>query len=181
MTKSLRIAIFILFTVFSTSVSGQNNQRVDEKSFHKPAKNEIGLNVINSLLGKLELNYEGLLSESSGLGITTSISLMNREEQTIRSIILPYFRFYFGDGFANGTFIESNMAVAREYYPEFGMGSNSMLYKYQTSFGLGSSVGYKMVRRNGLFGEYSFGVGRLFGNSYSELYYRIGISIGTRW
>jgi hypothetical protein len=78
MTKSLRIAIFILFTVFSTSVSGQNNQRVDEKSFHKPAKNEIGLNVINSLLGKLELNYERLLSESSGLGITTSISLMNR-------------------------------------------------------------------------------------------------------
>jgi Na+-translocating ferredoxin:NAD+ oxidoreductase RnfG subunit len=181
MQKFLTIVVIILFTACSTFVFGQNIQRKNDKNINKPVKNEIRLNVLTSMLGLLDLNYERFLSDNSGLGIATNISLENKELQTIRSMILPYFRVYFGDEFATGGFIEANMAVAREYYPEYGMAWNSRVYKYQTTFGLGTAIGYKMVRRNGFVGELSLGVGRLFGNSYAELYPRLGISIGKRW
>ena len=181
MQKSLLIATILLFTSFSTSVFGQFNKRMADNNFNKPVKNEFRFNMLSSMLGLLEVNYERFLSDNSGLGISASISLENREDQEIRSLFLPYFRVYFSDGFATGAFIEANMAVAREYYPEFGSSWNSRAYNYQTSFGLGTTVGYKMVRRNGIVGEVSLGVGRLFGNSYAEFYPRIGISIGKRW
>lgn len=185
MQKSLLIAVIILFTASSTTVFGQYNQRIDNKNFNKPVKNELRFNMLSSMLGLLEFNYERFLSDNSGLGVATSISLENREEQTIRSMLLPYFRVYFDNGFATGAFIEANAAVAREYYLDYvtssGTGWANRTYQYQTTFGLGTAIGYKMVRRNGIVGEVSLGVGRLFGNSYAELYPRIGISIGKRW
>ena len=181
MQKSLLIASFVLCSTYSTSVFAQYNQRMGDKNFRKPVKHEIRLNMLSSMLGLLEVNYERFLSDNTGLGIATSVSLEKKEYQEIRSMLLPYFRVYFSDGFATGAFIEANMAVAREYYPEFGSSWNSRVYNYQTSFGLGTTVGYKMVRRNGIVGEVSLGVGRLFGNSYAEFYPRIGISIGKRW
>ena len=181
MQKSLLIASILLCSACSTSVFAQSYQRMGDKNFKKPVKHEIRLNMLSSMIGLLEVNYERFLSDNSGLGISASISLENKEDQEVRSLFLPYFRVYFSDGFATGAFIEANMAVAREYYPEFGSSWNSRVYNYQTSFGLGTTVGYKMVRRNGIVGEVSLGVGRLFGNSYAEFYPRIGISIGKRW
>jgi hypothetical protein len=115
------------------------------------------------------------------LGIATSVSLEKKEYQEIRSMLLPYFRVYFSNGFSSGAFIEANMAVAREYYLDEGSPWNNRVYKSVTTFGLGTCVGYKLVGRNGIVGELSLGLGRLFGDSYAELYPRVGICIGKRW
>ena len=186
MHKSLLLFSILFSILISTGALGQFNQRMDNKQIQASVKNEFRFNMLSSMLGLLELNYERFLSDNSGLGISTSISLESREDQTIRSMALPYFRVYFDNRYASGAFIEANMAIAREYFLDYGSyvagsGWINRSYKYQTTFGLGTSIGYKMVRRNGLVGEVSLGLGRLFGNSYAELYPRIGISIGKRW
>ena len=181
MQKSLLIASILLCSACSTSVFSQSYQRMGDKNFKKPVKHEIRLNMLSSMIGLLEVNYERFLSDNTGLGIATSVSLEKKEYQEIRSMLLPYFRVYFSNGFSSGAFIEANMAVAREYYPDYRNGWNSNLYKYQTTFGLGTSVGYKLIGRNGIVGELSLGLGRLFGDSYAELYPRVGICIGKRW
>ncbi|MBU3743013.1 MAG: DUF3575 domain-containing protein [Sediminibacterium sp.] len=186
MNKSFLLSIILISTTYSCAVFGQNNFRMMENNFNKPVKNEIRFNMLSSMLGLLELNYERFLSDNSGLGVSTVISLENKDNATIRSMAVPYFRVYFGNGFASGAYIEANAAVAREVYPYYtynsnGMGWSNKTYQYETTFGLGTSIGYKMVRRNGIVGEFSLGLGRLFGNSYAELYPRVGICIGKRW
>jgi hypothetical protein len=187
MQKSLLIATIVLFTVCSTAAFGQYNQRLDDKSINKPVKNELRLNMLSSMLGLLDVNYERFLSDNSGLGFSTILSLESKEDAGIRSMLVPYFRVYFGKGYASGGFVEANAAIAREAYPNYtytitGMGYLvDKTYQYQTTFGLGTAIGYKMVGRNGIVGEFSLGLGRLFGNSYTELYPRVGICIGKRW
>ncbi|NDA63270.1 MAG: hypothetical protein EBX50_14700 [Chitinophagia bacterium] len=186
MHKFLLLSVFVFSATLSSTALAQNKENINDKKINIPVKNELRLNMLSSMLGLLDLNYERFLSDNSGLGISTIISLENKENASIRSMAVPYFRVYFGNGYASGAFIEANAAVAREAYPFYsymfpGMGLTDRTYQYQTNFGLGTSIGYKMVGRNGIVGEFSLGLGRFFGNSYSEFYPRLGICIGKRW
>jgi len=187
MHKFLLLSVIIFSATCSSIAFAQNKEHINDKKINIPVKNELRLNMLSSMLGLLEVNYERFLSDNTGLGVSTVISLENKENASIRSMLIPYFRVYFGNGYASGAYIEANAAVAREAYPNYyyvpspGMGWTDRTYQYQTTFGLGTSIGYKMVGRNGIVGEFSLGLGRLFGNSYSEFYPRVGICIGKRW
>ena len=177
------IALLILLP-FSPPIYGQFFYSPPPvKIINFPAKQEVRINWLISVRGNIEVNYERFLSENRGWGIAASISVDNNPNKIIRNLLLPYYRMYFNEAFASGFFIEANIGVAREYYrTSYAIGINGYdyTYQYQTTIGLGSCIGYKMVGTKGWTGEYYLGFGRLYGNSSAIYYPRVGICFGKR-
>jgi len=51
----------------------------------------------------------------------------------------------------------------------------------KTSIGFGFAAGAKFLARNGFTGEVYLGAGRIFGESFSDAYPRVGVSLGKRF
>lgn len=155
------------------------SQKMNNNKTGIPKKNELRVNLFTGLLGLPELNYERLLNDNSGLGLAVSVAVEDKELMATRALILPYYRMYFGKGYASGFFIEGNMGVSLEKQPKWYWPAYQ--YKSGTFFGLGSAVGVKLQSRNNLIGEVYLGAGRLFGDSYDGAYLRMGVCLGGRW
>mgnify|MGYP006951115009 CR=1 FL=1 len=147
--------------------------------------NEIKVNLLYLVLGLPEISYERLISDNMGVGLSTTVAF---DDQDLRYALLANYRLYFGNKKANGFFIEGNMGVVSEkennyyYYnlPE-NNGYFEVIKSNRTYFGLGAAAGAKFLTRNGFLGEAYFGAGRLLGESHSEYYPRVGITIGKRF
>lgn len=182
MSRSRHLAVAcMLFLLLPILSAGQkmNNGRTGP-----PKKNEIRVNLFTGLLGLPELNYERLLNDNSGLGIATSVALESKEYMTTRALLIPYYRMYFGKGYASGFFIEGNMALSFEQQPHYNWSIwplPPVQYKSGVYYGLGSAIGVKLENRNRLIGEVFLGAGRLFGDSYDGGYLRMGVCLGGRW
>jgi hypothetical protein len=186
MKYKISICIAVLF--LSINVVGQTETTVTNttdpqaKSLKVSDDNELRINLLMSILGLPELNYERFIADNMGIGLAVAYSLDTPENMSLRSIILPYYRLYFGSKKANGFFIEGNMAIVGQNEISYNSsldGSSSS--RTTTNFGFGFAAGEKFLTRNGFIGEVYLGLGRLFGESISGVYPRVGVSLGKRF
>jgi hypothetical protein len=176
-----KITLFIVSILMPILAFSQQTGMGSTARVEKDYKNEFRLNLIMSIAGLPEINYERFVEDNMGLGVAVAFSLENADDMSLRSIVLPYWRVYFGEKKANGFFVEANAAIAKHAgtYTFDGVADYHMDYK--VNGGLGAAIGYKWLTRNGIVGELYMGVGRIFGNDNIDAYPRIGITIGKRF
>ncbi len=153
--------------------------------------NEFKINLLTTLIGIPEITYERILQDNSAFGISAMVGF--DEDVPINFMAIPYYRIYFGKKIASGFFIEAGIPFVSQteenyVYTEESNQNNypyyEDVYKEYTEFGVGLSaaVGVKFLTRNGLLGELTGGVGRLFGvDEVPNIVPRVGISIGKRF
>ncbi len=83
--KKIFLALFLATITFGYS---QETQKVDFK------RNEIKANALFLVAGALEVTYEQLLNEESGVGVSLFVPYEN--EIDVNFSLTPYYRFYFG-------------------------------------------------------------------------------------
>ena len=178
----------ILIAFLALSFFGANAQETAPiKDAQK--KSEIKINGLYLVLGALEVTYEHLLNEESGVGVSIFIPIDDEVNDDINYYISPYYRFYFGKKYAAGFFVEgfgmlnsykSNLVEFNELFDIFRTNEENV-----TDFALGIGIGGKWITNRGMFAEVNFGVGRnLFNNRDFDDYEVIGkasISIGIRF
>ncbi len=178
----------ILVAFLSISIFGINAQETEPiKEAQK--QNEIKINGLYLVLGAVEVTYEHLLNEESGVGISVFLPFDDEVNDDINYYISPYYRFYFGKKYAAGFFVEG-FGMLNSYK------DNTIFFNDQfdvvstndeniTDFALGIGVGGKWITNRGMFAEVNFGVGRnLFNDRDFDDYEVIGkasISIGIRF
>lgn len=165
-----------------------NVANAQEKSEEEPIKNEIKLNLLNSVLGLPEVSFERLLQSNMSVGFTMGVGIGNGNDDfsQYRFLAIPYYRVYFGDTNGAGFFIEGNMGLGnvRQNDSFYDQLSNQIKENKETrfNFGLGAAIGKKYLTKNNYLGEIFGGVGRFFGNNTTaDVYPRIGISLGKRF
>ena len=169
----LAVAILCSFTGFS--------QETEEISFKQ---NEVKLNGLYLVIGAFEVTYERLLNEESAVGVNVFLPFDEDISDDINYYISPYYRFYFGNKYAAGFFIEGfGMLNSIDEYDIY-LGSSHRDKNTITDFALGIGLGGKWVTNRGLLGEINFGVGRNLFNSNgydTEFVGKFGITIGYRF
>jgi len=184
MTKRLITSVFI--ALIGVSVFAQKNSRdTSDYYWDDQQDNEVRVNFLMAIIGLPEINYERYLSENMGVGMAMAFSIEKVKDMTLRSMILPYCRVYFGEKKSNGFFIEGNMAMVsqKEAVNYYNIDGNYLEpgYNTATALGFGAAVGFKLLTRGGVTGELYLGAGRLFGNPIDRAYPRCGICIGKRF
>lgn len=188
MKKNCTLVFTLLFmSICVVSQNSNSSENEIKKSIIGTQNHELKFNLIMAIAGLPELTYERFFSDNSGAGLSVAISL--DDSQDFKSIILPYYRLYFGNKKANGFFIEGNMALVTERgYNYIYQAEYSYSYSYypshtnnvsNTNFGFGAAVGVKFLTKNNFSGEVYLGAGRNFGNSKS--FPRMGITLGKRF
>lgn len=158
-------------------------------SLGQGGNNEIKLNLLNTVLGLAELDYERLIADNQGIGLAVAVSVTDKRvyDENYKYIISPYYRVYFGKQKANGFFVEANASVIsvdqeRYMYNPGNYTVTRLEDKTYTNFGLGVAVGFKFLTRNGILGELLLGGGRVMGKeTFSGGYPRLGVSLGKRF
>lgn len=128
-------------------------------------KNEIILSPIELIAAPaLNISYERLLNENSGVGINALIDLDGDSDNSF-SQFSPYYRMYFGRNYASGFFIEGFVPVTttkdKIYYPDSGLYSNNT----RTTIGAGIGFGGKWIVKKNIVFEASVGIARRFGST----------------
>jgi len=187
------ICIAVLF--LSISVVGQKESTLNSvpatqtESSIGSGNNELRINLLMAIIGSPEVNYERYFSDNMGVGLAVAVSLDKPSNMSMRSMFTPFYRLYFGNRKASGFFIEGNMAVVgqNQITSSYSYDQNGYIYQTTpissttTNFGFGAAVGAKFLARNGFIGEVFLGGGRLFGESISQVYPRIGVCLGKRF
>ncbi len=135
---------------------------------------EFKLNAGYFIGGFPELTYEKIINDETSMGISLAFSI--DEDIDYKFLMIPYFRFYFGQERNAGFFIEGNAGIFSEEYNE---ATNQSAW----GLGLGTALGGKFITYKGWVAELCGGLGRNFVNldRLSEVYPRVGISIGKRF
>ncbi len=128
--------------------------------------------------------FERTINEESGFGISVLIPIDNNISDDLNYYISPYYRFYFGEKYAAGFFVEGfgMLNSTNDYSYYFGL--NATDKKTITDFALGIGLGGKWLTKSGFIGELNFGIGRnLFNNNNTdnEIVGKAGITIGYRF
>ena len=157
-----------------------------EKEFTSIEKNELKANVFLFVLNPIEITYERILNEDSGIG--TSVYFMKKGDADINFSLSPYYRAYFGKKTAAGFFVEGfgmlnsgNTGFHSIYDPI----KDDYIYTKKDNFtdvALGFSLGAKWVHKKKFIFEISGGIGRNLLNSDSpDVVGRGGINLGYRF
>lgn len=185
MKKLILGVITLIFLI--QGLQAQDDQSINSKSDNKITSNEVKLNALYLVLGAIDLNYEYLLNEESGLGVDVFVPFDDDASVTFNYYISPYYRLYFGKKYAAGFFLEGfgmlNSYDQRTitFTTDTGFGSDERSY---TNFALGVGLGGKWLTKSGFIGELNIGVGRNFLRSKFDDYDfvgKLGISIGYRF
>lgn len=179
---------FIACVTFTCSSLAQSKYSNKQKNIQRKnediasyvlKQNEIRLNSASSIYGVPEINYERFCADNLGVGLATSITLLDSKDLKQRYSILPYARIYFGEKPASGFFFEANTAIlGQEYTVVSGQDNASIL---RTRVGFGAAIGVKLLAKNGIVGEVYSGGGRRFGDGPDGAFLRIGVCIGRRF
>lgn len=169
--------LFVLLCLTSSLLGF--SQEKEEPNFKE---NELKINAAFLVAGVLEITYERLLTEDSGVGI--SFLYGKREDVNSFYSVTPYYRAYFGKKPAAGFFVEGfgmlNSEVETYAYYD-GQNYNQDEKRY-TDFALGFGLGSKWVHKRGFVFEINAGVGRnLFNNNIYDVVPRAGITLGYRF
>jgi len=176
--KNVLLLSFLMFSIFS--VNAQENETND----HSLKKNEIKINGLYLVVGAIEVTYERLLNEESGVGISVFLPIDDDINDDINYYISPYYRMYFGKKYAAGFFVEGFglLSSVKKTFSNFG---DDVFFNEEnvTNFALGIGVGGKWVTNRGFLAELNFGVGRnLFkGDSTEDFVGKVGITLGYRF
>ena len=174
-----RLLLIVCLSVFAFGYSQ------DEKQVDFP-KNEIKGNALFLVLGAVEVTYERLPNENSGLGV--SIFFISEEDFDTSFSLTPFYRAYFGKKPAAGFFVEGfSMINTGKYgsYTDYDYNTNTSYYvegeKY-TDFALGFGLGSKWIHKKGFVFEINAGIGRnLLNDKSPEVVGRGGITLGYRF
>lgn len=198
-TKSL-IIFLLLFTYLHLSaqtekVKIENTEEYKNSiSINQTGRNELRFNLLTSVIGFPEINYERILATNMSLGVAGAVTFTNRKEKS-QDYLLGFYRVYFGKKLANGPFIEANLGAVYNkdqiYYGDYVYEDPcpncytiyNQFYKEKSSLnlGVGFAIGYKFLSKNGLLGEIFGGLGRNSGEPSRDFYPRVGVSIGKRF
>lgn len=138
-------------------------------------RNELKLNIVNTLIGFSELTFERILGPDAALGMSLGFAL--DDEISYRVAGLPYYRFYFGKQSAAGFYLELN-----SFFGSVRSESSNGEERAQFAFGLGAAAGVKFLSRKTWVGEVTLGVGRFIGGDKGDWGYpRIGLVLGKRF
>jgi len=165
----------------------EEEAKLRTEELQQTGNHELKFNLGMAVVGIPELSYEYFIEDNMGVGVSAAISLVDADEMTLRSIITPYYRLYFGKKKAAGFFIEGNAAIAsyEDNYYEYYYNNGDHYQDYNenkfTSFGFGLAIGFKLLARNGFSGEIYAGGGRLFNDESIEVFPRLGVSLGKRF
>jgi len=154
---------------------GQDVENVPVKT------NELRLNAILLIAGAINVTYEKILNDESGLGISAAVFL--DDDIAENWYISPYYRIYFGKKPAAGFFLEGfgSLNSIEDYL--FDETSTDFNPQNVTDFALGIGLGGKFITKRNLVGEISVGFGRnLFvDNRDYEVFAKGEISVGFRF
>lgn len=147
---------------------------------------ELKLNALYAVVGAFEVTYERTLNEESGFGVSFLIPY-EAEDSSLNYYLSPYYRFYFGEKYAAGFFVEGFGMLSSEdtITALIAQGGGFVSQTESTlDFALGIGVGGKWVTKKGFVGELNLGIGRNLFNSDqtgTELVGKLGITIGYRF
>ena len=143
--------------------------------------NEFKINALYLVIGAFEVTYETTLNEESAIGISVFLPIDKEVSDDIKFNISPYYRFYFGDKYAAGFFVEGfGMLNSTNRNIDFFVDEED----FRTDFALGFAVGGKWVTKRGFSIELFGGIGRnLFNNEGTdyELIGKGGVNLGYRF
>ncbi|MBZ9777351.1 hypothetical protein LB452_00310 [Psychroflexus sp. CAK8W] len=173
--KKIFVALVLLCSI---NVIAQSDFSYTE--FHEPK-----LNVGYLILGNFDVTYEYLLSEESGVGVNLMVPFDDYVEWNINYNLTGYYRFYFGDNYADGFFGEifANLNDVRDTLPDQNGGE---VRDDVTDLALGLSGGYKLVSSGGVVLEAFLGGGRNLFNEFNsernfDFVLRAGLNLGYRF
>lgn len=173
---------FLLLCLTIGSTNAQERKESTDSTYY--GKHEIKLNAILLVVGAFEVNYEYLLNEEMGLGISAFAAYDDSVIEDIDYYISPYFRYYFGKKYASGFFVEGFGMLNRTDRNVNLIFLESEDSNFVTDFALGFGLGSKWVTKRGWMFEFNYGIGRnLFNNKESDLDLigKFGISLGYRF
>lgn len=173
------LLVLLCFSLLTFGYS-QDKEKIDF------LKNEIKGNALFLVLGAVEVTYERLINENSGLGV--SIFFINEEDFDNNFSLTPYYRAYFGKKPSAGFFVEGFGMINTGNsggYSVYDFNTNSY-YNFEgekyTDFALGFGLGSKWVHKRGFIFEINAGIGRNLLNANSpEIVGRGGITLGYRF
>lgn len=180
MKKSLLLLVSLVLSISSFSQETQK-ENIANQNF-----NELKVNGLYLVLGAIDVTYERTINEESAFGINVFLPFDDDINDEINYYISPYYRFYFGNKYAAGFFVEG-----------FGMLNSTNDYRYSsnefdtvieeekiTDFALGIGLGGKWITNSGFIGELNLGFGRNLFNSERydyEIIAKVGITVGYRF
>ncbi len=175
--------IGILF-FFSFTTYGQ----IPDSSFLE-RNNELRISFINLLIESVDIQYERLLSHTSGLGVTVGIGY-KAQESPLNTIfkVTPTYRYYFGEKKAAGFFVEGHARFSYDNGEREKWVSETEYLKsyYQKEFNIGIAVsaGGKIAAKSGFVGVMKGGLGRFItkkNSFFSDFYPIFELSLGKRF
>jgi hypothetical protein len=176
--KKIIILSTLMLSVFC--VKAQDTEPVESTNF-----NEIKLNGLMLVAGAFEVAYERTLNEESALGVSIFLPIDN--DIDLNYYISPYYRFYFGNKYAAGFFVEG-FAMLNSYEDEVYYLNDFDFFTVKreniTDFALGIGLGGKWITNSGFVAEIGLGVGRNLFNSDDndfEAVAKLQISLGYRF
>jgi hypothetical protein len=155
------------------------SQEKETASFNK---NEIKGNALFLVVGALEITYEHLLNDESGVGVSLFVPYDNNIDTKFS--LTPYYRFYFGKKPAAGFFAEGFGMINSYEYNNNNYYNGNTNSGNKTDFALGFGIGGKWITKKGFVFEINSGVGRNLFNSNDNDYQivgRGGIVLGYRF
>ncbi len=171
------------FCLFSISIFSQENVLSNNLS---EDKNELKINGLFLILGALELDYQYLMNEESGIGVDLFLAY-DDENVSVNYYISPYYRQYFGKKYATGFFVEAFGML--NSVNDYTYDAVSDIYYYDeyeeniVDFALGIGAGVKVLSKRGFVVEVDLGIGRnLFKNEREfTIIGKGGIHLGYRF
>ncbi|MBB1194199.1 DUF3575 domain-containing protein [Flavobacterium sp. SOK18b] len=149
-------------------------------------KNEIKGNALFLVLGAVEITYERLITEDSGLGAT--VFFVAEDEFDSNFNLTPYYRAYFGKKTAAGFFVEGFSMISTgkdgsySQYDPVNQNYYTVKGKQYSDFALGFGLGSKWIHKRGFVFEINAGIGRnLLSTNSPEIVPRGGITLGYRF
>lgn len=174
-----KLSLFILLLCFI-------NLFTQQQETESTRQNDFVLAPVELIGGLLvNVSYERLLNEKSGIGISAIVSI-NDEVLDQFTQFSPYYRRYFGKNYASGFFIEGFVPITTTKVDldgyVFGNNNSIISDKETTSIGIGAGIGGKWKLRNNILFETSVGVGtRLNGSNLDAITGKYMFGIGYRF
>lgn len=170
----IALVLFCSVNVFAQSTFSQTE-------FHEPK-----LNLAYLILGNFDVSYEHLISRESGVGVNLMIPFDDYIKWNINYNLTGYYRFYFGDNYADGFFGEAfaNLNSVQDRIPN--PSGDGRIPEDITDLALGLSGGYKLVSSGGVVLEAFLGGGRNLFNEFNssrnfDFVLRAGLNVGYRF
>ncbi|RKE98553.1 DUF3575 domain-containing protein [Ichthyenterobacterium magnum] len=173
----------ILVFLMLCSIVTINAQELEENDNLYFGKHEVKLNAIMLVVGAFEANYEYLLNDESGLGVSIFLPYDKNIKDDIQYYVSPYYRYYFGKKYAGGFFLEG-FGMLNRTERNFDFIFENENENFVTDFALGIGIGGKWITKRGFVGEINYGLGRnLFKNDETDLDFvgKFGITVGYRF